>query len=107
MPSIIKAFLSIPKDETRRLVTVQRISKIKRCTGTYFMEVASVSNYQVAVPERCFKVGQLVVYIQIDSFLPAGQLPFQIPNDSTTYQGMTGHHVKARMVGKEISQGTF
>ncbi|RYP89400.1 hypothetical protein DL769_000051 [Monosporascus sp. CRB-8-3] len=69
------------------------------------MLLASVDGWTCAVKQGEHKVGELVLYFEIDSFLPAGDERFSFLKPFTTWQGQRGFHVKSTMVGKSISQG--
>lgn len=49
----------------------------------------------------------MVLYFEIDSFIPAkdGRFSWEDQGSMTEYQGERGYHVNSRMFGKQISQG--
>lgn len=55
---------------TRKLATIQRIEEIRPIEGADAIEVARVLGWDVVVKKGEFKVGDLAVYFEIDSFLP-------------------------------------
>lgn len=54
----------------RKLATVQQITALDPIPGADKIEVATVLGWQVVVKKGEFKVGDYVVYIEIDSILP-------------------------------------
>lgn len=55
---------------TRKLASVQRVTEIRPIEGADAIEVARVLGWDVVVKKDEFKVGDLAVYFEIDSFLP-------------------------------------
>lgn len=54
----------------RKLASVRTISEIRPIEGADLIEVVKVDNWKVVVQKGEFKVGDNVVYFEIDSFLP-------------------------------------
>jgi hypothetical protein len=54
----------------RKLASIQRITAIAPIEGADKIEVATVLGWSVVVVKGQFKVGDLVVYVEIDSILP-------------------------------------
>lgn len=54
----------------RKLASIQRISEIRPIIGADNIEVANVLGWQAIVPKGKHKVDELVVWYEIDSFLP-------------------------------------
>ena len=54
----------------RKLASVRVISNIRPIEGADKIEVATVDNWNVVVMKNEFKIGDNVVYFEIDSFLP-------------------------------------
>jgi RNA ligase (TIGR02306 family) len=54
----------------RKLASVRTISEIKPIEGADLIEVVKVDNWKVVAQKGEFKVGDKVVYFEIDSFLP-------------------------------------
>jgi RNA ligase (TIGR02306 family) len=55
---------------TRQLVTVQTVDALDPIEGADRIEVASVLGWKVVVQKGLYKVGQMVAFFEIDSFLP-------------------------------------
>lgn len=54
----------------RKLASIRIISEIRPIAGADKIEVARVDNWNVVIQKEQFKVGEKVVYFEIDSFLP-------------------------------------
>lgn len=90
----------------RKLVTVRQISSIRDVRGSSQLLVATIDGWEVVIHRNDrFKVGQVVVFFEIDSFLPATDLLFAQLPCQTTFNGVQGHHVVTAMHLKQISQG--
>jgi len=55
---------------TRKLATVQKIKELNPIEGADKIEVASVLGWKCVVLKGQFKVGQKIIYCEVDSFLP-------------------------------------
>lgn len=54
----------------RRLATIRKIADIKPIEGADRIETCIVDGWEVVCKKDEFKVGELVVYIEIDSIVP-------------------------------------
>jgi RNA ligase (TIGR02306 family) len=54
----------------RKLATIRQISEIKQIPNADLLELAIIDGWQAVIKKGEFKVGDLVVYCEIDSFLP-------------------------------------
>lgn len=54
----------------RKLASIQRILELASIEGADAIEVATVLGWQLVVKKGEFKVGDLVIYVEIDSILP-------------------------------------
>ncbi|KAI1777560.1 RNA ligase, DRB0094 family [Hypoxylon cercidicola] len=98
----------------RKLVTIRQITDLRPIANTPRLEIAVVDGWTCAVRTGVFAKGELVLFFEIDSFLPA---PADDARYETQYnplhtglatcQGVKGIHVKSIMVpnSREISQG--
>lgn len=55
---------------SRKLASIQKITDIRPIDGADAIEVATVLGWDIVVKKDEFKVGDLAVYFEIDSFLP-------------------------------------
>lgn len=90
----------------RRLVTVRRIDNKERMKGSG-LDLVHVGGWTVVVPKNHYQVGQLVLYFEIDSFLPAADGRFweYVAGRQDIFDGTEGFRVRSRTFGKKISQG--
>ncbi|POS71561.1 hypothetical protein DHEL01_v210042 [Diaporthe helianthi] len=94
----------------RKLVTLRKITNIsKPCSLRYkCLEVATVSgDFDVVIRKGKFKVGELILYFEVDSFIPSSalKLSWLMRHRLTTFDGAKGYHVRPRMFGKQHSRG--
>ena len=90
----------------RKLATVVRIADVHPIAGADAIELASVKGWKVVTRKNEYKVGDLAVYFEIDSFLPvAPQFEFL---RKTSYKKMgdrEGFRLKTIRLRGQISQG--
>lgn len=96
----------LPPAPARRLVTVRRIDDKTRMKG-FLLDLVHVGGWTVVVPKNQYQVGQLVVYFEIDSFIPAADGRFweHVAGRREVFDGVQGCRVKSCNFGKNISQG--
>lgn len=63
--------------------------------------------WTVVVYHNDFSVDDLIVYFEIDSFIPTvdGRFTWVQSTKMIEFQGQMGYHVRSQMLGKQISQG--
>lgn len=81
----------------RKLASIQRIIDISPIEGADRIEVCRVLGWHCVVGKNEFKVGDLVVFLEVDSVTPV-KPEFELLKDS-------GYRVKTRRFRKQISQG--
>ncbi len=91
----------------RKLATIRKIDAIDPIPGADAIEVASVGGWKVVVKKDEYKVGDLVVYCEIDSWIPTTIAPFltkpgQYPK---VYEGVEGERLRTVKLRGQISQG--
>ena len=81
----------------RALATIQKITAIDPIEGADNIERASIEGWHIVVKRGEFKVGDLCIYVEIDSILPAWP----------EFDFMAKRHYKVRTIKlrKQISQG--
>lgn len=94
----------------RKLVTLRKITHLRRLKDPRYKaySLATVGgSWTVVVYHNDFKVGDLVLYFEIDSFIPAASCCFSWQDASclTEFQGQRGYHVASQMLSKQLSQG--
>lgn len=92
----------------RKLATIRRISSLEPIEGADKIELATVDNWKVVVAKDVnHKVGDLVVYCEIDSFLPI-KPEFEWLRKSSYKKlsdGSEGFRIKTVKLRGQISQG--
>lgn len=91
----------------RKLATIQTISDIRPIEGADAIEVATILGWDVVIKKGEYKVGDLVVYLEIDSWVPHEIAPFltkagQYPK---LYNGVEGQRLKTIRLRGQVSQG--
>jgi RNA ligase (TIGR02306 family) len=95
----------------RKLVTIQKIESLSPIPGADKIEVAKIKGWEVVVQKDQFKVGDLVLYFEIDSFLPLrpeyefllrGSKPKKMIVDGKEVEGI---RLKTIKLCNQISQG--
>lgn len=94
--------------EERALATVEEITEIRPIENADAIEVARVRGWDVVVRKDEFKQGDLVVYFEIDSFLPLDdpRFTFLAPRGARKNpEGIEGHVLKTAKLRGVYSQG--
>lgn len=90
----------------RKLATTRRISNIEPIEGADAIEVATVDGWKVVVKKNEFEVGQLVTYIEIDSWVPHDIAPFLSKGkEPREFNGVRGERLRTVKLRGQISQG--
>jgi RNA ligase (TIGR02306 family) len=91
----------------RKLASIQKILDIQPIPGADAIEVATINSWRVVVKKNEFIVGELVVYFEIDSWIPTALAPFlskggQEPRE---YEGVKGERLRTVRLRGQLSQG--
>ena len=91
----------------RKLVTVRRVSSTRPIDGAkHRIQVASIDGWQCVVQKNEFVEGDLGVYFEIDSFLPAADPRWAfLANRFMTWENRHGFRVKTMKMRGQLSQG--
>jgi tRNA-binding EMAP/Myf-like protein len=91
----------------RKLASIQKIVSIRSILGADKIEAARVLNWDVVVKKNDYKVGDLVIFIEIDSFVPNSIAPFLTKEGKKPreYNGVSGERLKTVKMKGQISQG--
>lgn len=91
----------------RSLATIRRIQKLTPIKDADAIECALIDGWQVVVKKNEFKEGDLVVYFEIDSFIPSSIAPFLTKDGHfpKEYNGVQGERLKTVKLRGQISQG--
>jgi RNA ligase (TIGR02306 family) len=95
-----------PPRQTRKLVTVRRVSGIEK-DKKHNREFVRLGGWTVYVAPKRYHQGDFVVFFEIDSFLPKsdGRYWELVAHDKSVFDGKEGYRVKSRRIGHKISQG--
>jgi len=96
-----------PDTNLRKLVTLRKIDALDPIPNADAIEVATVEGWKVVVKKGEFKVGDLCVYFEIDSFLPDGNPAWQflVDKQGREFEGKRGHRLKTIKLRGQLSQG--
>lgn len=90
----------------RKLATIRTIDAIRPIEGADAIECAVVGGWTVVVKKGEYKVGDLAVYCEIDSWIPNELAPFlskgQEPRE---YNGVKGERLRTVKLRGQLSQG--
>jgi tRNA-binding EMAP/Myf-like protein len=91
----------------RKLASVQKIVDIQPIANADKIEVATVEGWKVVVKKGEYKIGDKVIFAQIDSFIPNSLAPFLTKSGSEPrlYNGVLGERLKTIKLKQQISQG--
>lgn len=90
----------------RAMATIRKIDSIDPIEGADAIEVATVGGWKVVVKKNEFKVGELAVYFEIDSWVPNELAPFLTKGtEPREYNGVKGERLRTVKLRGQISQG--
>lgn len=91
----------------RKLASVQRVKELLPIAGADRIELCLVLGWQVVVKKGEFEVGQLVYFLEIDSFVPSKIAPFLTSDGKSPkeYSGVMGERLRTVKLRKQLSQG--
>jgi RNA ligase (TIGR02306 family) len=92
----------------RKLVTIARVVKVENIPGADAIDVATVRGWMVVVKKGDFNAGDLGVFMEVDSFLPANDERYKFlvkTNYKEMADGSKGIRLKSIKMRGQISQG--
>jgi len=91
----------------RKMATVRHIDDIRPIPNADAIECAVIGGWTVVVKKGDFKIGELAVYCEIDSFIPTGVAPFLTKpgQEPKEYEGVKGERLRSVRLRGQISQG--
>lgn len=90
----------------RKLATLRTVADLQPIPGADAIEVATVDGWKVVVKKGDFHVGQLAVYLEIDSWVPHELAPFLSKGqEPRVYEGVRGERLRTVKLRGQISQG--
>lgn len=94
--------------DIRKLASVQRIAEIQPIEGADKIVKARINGWWVVTAiDNGFNVGDLVVYLEIDSWVPTVVAPFLTKpgHHPKVYQNIEGERLRTIRLRKQLSQG--
>lgn len=90
----------------RKLASIQRVLDVKPIPNADFIVAYKVLGWDIIGKKDEFERGDLVVYLEIDSWVPHDLAPF-LSNDRVpkTFNGISGNRIKTIKMKGQISQG--
>lgn len=91
----------------RHLATIRKIKDLTPIDGADMIELATVDGWKVVVKRGEFTIGDLAVYVEIDSFLPESdeRFAFLMRSGVRTFEGARGHVLRTIKLRGTLSQG--
>jgi RNA ligase (TIGR02306 family) len=91
----------------RKLATIRKIDALDPIEGADKIEVATVGGWKVVAQKGLYKVGDLALYLEVDSWVPNTLAPFltkpgQYPK---VFEGIEGQRLKTIRLRGQLSQG--
>lgn len=90
----------------RKMASIRSIDNIEPITNADSIEVATVGGWKVVVKKGEFKTNDLVVYLEIDSWVPTSLAPFLSKGkEPKVFNGVEGERLQTVKLRGQISQG--
>ena len=90
----------------RKMASIRSIDNIEPITGADSIDVATVGGWKVVVKKGEFKTNDLVVYLEIDSWVPTSLAPFLSKGkEPKVFNGVEGERLRTVKLRGQISQG--
>lgn len=90
----------------RKLATVRKISEIRPIEGADAIELAIVDGWQTVIKKNEYRVGDLAVYCEIDSWIPTTLAPFLSKGkEPRVFNGVSGERLRTVKLRGALSQG--
>lgn len=91
---------------TRKLASIRQIDEINPIPGADNIDCATIGGWFSVVKKGQFNVGDIIVYFEVDSWIPTGLAPF-LSNGSVEkeFNGIQGNRLKTKKLRGVISQG--
>lgn len=91
----------------RKLASIQKIDKILEHPNADKLEIAVVNGWKTIIKKDEFKVGDLIIYCEIDSWIPHEVAPFLTrgSDEPKEYGGIKGQRLRTIKLRGHISQG--
>lgn len=92
---------------SRKLATVRRITDIQPIPNADAIQVATVDGWKVVVKKDEFKIGDLAIYFEIDSWIPTEIAPFLTKEGKqpSVFNEVKGERLRTIKLRGQLSQG--
>lgn len=92
---------------TRKMAKIVTVDGINPIAGADAIETAIIGGWSVVTKKDEFKVGDLAVYCEVDSFLPEGNPAWQflVDKSSRKFCDQNGHVLRSIKLRGQVSQG--
>jgi len=90
----------------RKLASIRKIASIRPIPGADAIECATIDGWEVVVKKGEFKEDEMVIYLEIDSWVPHELAPFLSKGkEPREYNGIKGERLKTIRLRGQLSQG--
>ena len=90
----------------RKMATIRKIKAIDPIAGADAIEVATIDGWKVVIKKGEFKVGDLAVYLEIDSWVPTELASFLSKGkEPREFEGIKGERLRTVKLRGQLSQG--
>ena len=90
----------------RKLATIRKIDAIKPIEGADAIELAVLGGWQTVIKKGEYQVGDLAVYLEIDSWVPTELAPFLSKGkEPREFNGVKGERLRTMKLRGALSQG--
>lgn len=90
----------------RKLATIRQIDDIRAIDGADAIELAIIGGWQTVVKKGEFGVGDTVVFVEIDAWVPHALAPFLSKGkEPREYKGINGERLRTVKLRGQLSQG--
>lgn len=90
----------------RKMATIRRIKEIEEIKDADNIQIYHVDGWKVIDKKEKYSVNQMVVFCEIDSFIPHDVAPFLTKNGTPKeYKGIQGNRLKTIKLRGQVSQG--
>lgn len=92
---------------TRKMATIRRIDSLSAIEGADLIELAHIGGWKVVVKKGEYAEGDMVVYCEVDSWIPHELAPFLTKpgQEPKEYSGVLGQRLRTVKLRGQISQG--
>ena len=90
----------------RKLATIRRVSEVLPIPGADAIECAVIDGWKVVIQRGEYAVGDLVIYCEVDSWIPHELAPFlSRGNPPREFNGVLGERLRTIKLRGQLSQG--